>query len=43
MAGVKVTFALVVALAGFTCLLGLLAPWKRINAQSLKESGGGVA
>jgi hypothetical protein len=43
MAGLKVTFALVVALAGFTCLVGLLAPWKRINAESLKESGGGVA
>jgi hypothetical protein len=43
MAGVKVTFALVVALAGVTCLVGLLAPWKPINAESLKESGGDVA
>lgn len=40
MAGVKVTFALVVSLVGFTCLIGLLAPWKRLNADALKESGG---
>jgi hypothetical protein len=43
MAGIKVTFALVVGLTGFTCLVGLLVPWKRINAESLKESGGGIA
>jgi hypothetical protein len=43
MAGVKISFALVVALAGFTCLVGLFAPWKPINAESLKESGGGIA
>jgi hypothetical protein len=43
MAGLKVTFALVVALAGFTCLVGLLVPWKPINAEALRESGGGVA
>jgi hypothetical protein len=43
MAGVKVTFALVVGLAGFTCLVAAFAPWERINVQSMKESGGGVA
>jgi hypothetical protein len=43
MAGVKVTFALVVALTGFTCLLGVLAPWKRINIDESKEGAGGVA
>jgi MFS transporter, DHA2 family, glioxin efflux transporter len=43
MAGVKVTFALVVALTGITCLLGVFAPWKRINVEELKETGGGIA
>jgi hypothetical protein len=39
MAGVKVTFALVVALTGFTCVIGLFVPWKRIN---VGESAGGM-
>ena len=43
MAGVKVTFALVVALTGFACVLAVLVPWRRINVDSLKEAGGGVA
>jgi hypothetical protein len=43
MAGVKVSFALVVGLAGFAFLVALLVPWKRINAESLKESAGGIA
>ncbi len=43
MAGLKVTFALVVALTGFTCLLGVLAPWKKINVDKSKEPAGGVA
>jgi hypothetical protein len=43
MAGVKVTFALIIGLAGFTCLVSLLAPWKPINAESIKESGSGIA
>ena len=40
MAGIKVTFALTVGLVGFTCLVGLFVPWKRLNADALKESGG---
>jgi hypothetical protein len=40
MAGIKVTFALVVGLVGFTCVVGLFVPWKKLNAESLQ---GGVA
>jgi MFS transporter, DHA2 family, glioxin efflux transporter len=40
MAGIKVTFALVVGLVGFTCLLGVFVPRKRLNAEALQ---GGVA
>jgi hypothetical protein len=40
MAGIKVTFAIMVGLTGITVLIGLFAPWKRINAEALS---GGVA
>ena len=38
MAGVKVTFALALGLAGMTCLLGLCAPWGRLNRKALGGS-----
>lgn len=41
MAGIKVTFALVVGLIGFTCLLAVFVPRNRLNAEALQ--GGGVA
>jgi EmrB/QacA subfamily drug resistance transporter len=40
MAGIKVTFALVVALAGFTCVLVVFIPRKRLNVQAVQ---GGMA
>lgn len=36
MAGIKVSFALVVGLAGITCLLGIFVPRKRLNVESLQ-------
>ena len=40
MAGIKVTLAIVVALAGFTCLVALFVPRARLNAEALKSAGG---
>lgn len=40
MSGIKVTLALVVALAGVTCLIGAFVPRRRINALALQ---GGAA
>ncbi|KAH7069958.1 major facilitator superfamily domain-containing protein [Paraphoma chrysanthemicola] len=40
MAGIKVTFALVVALTGFACLLSAFVPRKQLNAEALKATGG---
>mgnify|MGYP003624108356 CR=1 FL=1 len=40
MAGIKVTFALVVALTGFACLLSALVPRKQLHAEALKATGG---
>ena len=40
MAGIKVTLALVVGLVGFTCLIVVFVPRKRLNAEALKEAGG---
>jgi len=37
MAGLKVAFALVIGLAGFSCVMGVLAPWKPINREEPKE------
>jgi len=41
MSGIKITFALVVALVGVTCLITVFVPRKRLNAKALQ--GGGVA
>ena len=43
MAGLKVAFALVIGLVGFSCLVALLVPWKPINREPQGESGGVVA
>lgn len=40
MAGIKVTFALAVALVGFTCLIVVFVPRKKLNVQALSASGG---
>lgn len=40
MAGIKVTFALVVAIMGVTCVLAVFIPRKRLNAHAVQ---GGVA
>jgi hypothetical protein len=39
MAGIKVTFAITVALVGFSCVIVAFTPWKRLNADALKEAG----
>lgn len=41
MAGIKVDFALSVALIGFTCVLAVFVPRKRLNPES--RQGGGLA
>ena len=43
MAGLKVAFALVIGLVGFSCLVALLVPWKPINREPPRESDGGAA
>lgn len=43
MAGVKVTFILIVAISGFSVIVAAFVPWKRINMESLKSAGGGMA
>jgi MFS transporter, DHA2 family, glioxin efflux transporter len=40
MAGIKVTLALAVGLVGFTCLIAVFVPRKRLNADAIQ---GGVA
>lgn len=40
MAGLKIAWAIVVALAGICCLIGVFAPWKKLN---LSQMQGGVA
>jgi hypothetical protein len=40
MAGVKVTFAIALGLAGMTCLVGLWVPWRRLNRESFGQSAG---
>lgn len=39
MSGLKVTFALAVALVGFTCLVVVFVPRKKLNAQALSGAG----
>ena len=43
MAGIKVTFVLVVALLGVSCVLAMFVPRKQLNAEALKAGGGGAA
>jgi hypothetical protein len=40
MAGLKVAWALVVGMAGITCLIGIFAPWGRLNMSQMQ---GGAA
>jgi hypothetical protein len=40
MAGIKVTFAVTVALAGGSVLVGIFVPWKRLNVENIQ---GGAA
>lgn len=42
MAGIKVTFAIVIALAGFTCVLVMFVPRKPLNVEALQGGGGGA-
>lgn len=41
MAGIKVKFALVVALIGFTCVLAVFVPRKKLNPEA--RQGGSLA
>ncbi|KAH8733096.1 major facilitator superfamily domain-containing protein [Phaeosphaeriaceae sp. PMI808] len=43
MSGIKVTFILVVSFLGAACLLLVFVPRKQLNAEALKDNGGGIA